>query len=131
MYARDTTLRVTAQVGAHKFNFGTSHQRNCHCRYSLPGANSAPEAANVQIYDPVYLNQVKWTFPATNRLLLTAGITHSRNSVQFLPANDRIDPFRDIHVQELSTGFQWGSRPGGFSGAGENQHMDQINGTPA
>ena len=128
MFARDATVRVTWQAGAHKFNFGTSHQSNCHCRYSLPGANSAPEAANIQIYDPVYLNQVKWTFPATNRLLLTAGVTHSRNSVQFLPANDRIDPLRDIHVQELSTGFQWGSRAGGFSGAGKDQGMDQYNG---
>ncbi|MBM3777932.1 MAG: TonB-dependent receptor [Acidimicrobiia bacterium] len=129
MYARDTTLRLTGSLGQHKLSFATSHQNNCHCRYTLPGGNLAPEAANIQIYDPVYLNQVKWTFPATNRLLLIAGLTYSRNSVQFLPANKKINPLRDINVTELSTGFQWGSRPGGFSGPGERQHMDQFNGT--
>jgi hypothetical protein len=77
-FSRDFTLRLTWQAAEkHKLVFSGSFQPNCNCIYNLLQATTpvSPEATGEHRYDPNTLSTASWTFPASNRLLLEAGLT--------------------------------------------------------
>jgi hypothetical protein len=69
-------VRFTYQLSArNKFSLSYDHQDTCLCHTGLT-ALLAPEASQTRYYkDPNYLVQAKWSFPATNKLLLEAADT--------------------------------------------------------
>jgi carboxypeptidase family protein len=78
-YFRDHTGRVTWQATKrNKVVAAYSVQRSCNCNLGADSGTSAPEALTDFTYPPA-LKQVSWTFPATNRLLIQAGVTHLKN----------------------------------------------------
>lgn len=79
-YARDISVRTTWQVSQkHKIAWFESYQSNCFCFLSVNSANS-PEAVTTLHFSPLYLSQVTWSNPASNRLLLDAGVSYSFNA---------------------------------------------------
>src|SRR5262249_61444257 len=42
--------------------------------------STSPEAVTTLHFDPLYLSQVTWSNPASNRLLLDAGVSYSFNA---------------------------------------------------
>ena len=77
-YAKDITVRVTAQVtDRHKFVAGVIVQPNCNCYYNLLHATSPrdPKATGDHNYNPNWVPTATWTFPATSRLLFEAGFS--------------------------------------------------------
>ena len=115
---RDNTLRMRWQTGQSRFTAMHSMQRLCKCYY-FTERNFAPEASNILYFDPNDQTQITWTLPATNRLLLEAGVAH-RNERQLTgrppetPANARA-------VIEASTGMQYGAQ---FRGPNLAQWLD-------
>ena len=126
IYNRDNTIRLTWQAANNqKISLNSSHQSNCLCYYTVD-RNNAPEAITHQVYDPVHLQQLSWTSPFTNRLLLEAGFTYGRNGVHWLrpPGVTRTD----IPIREQSTGYRSGAGAGiRFWVPGSRPAMDQVN----
>jgi hypothetical protein len=85
-YSKDVNFRITWQATQkHKFVVASSFQNNCNCVFNLltTGARVTPEAAGPHAYYPNYLPSATWTYPATNRVLIEAGV-----SAQILDQND-------------------------------------------
>jgi carboxypeptidase family protein len=104
----DHSVRVTWQAAAkHKITLFTALQNNCSCYQGVDG-NIAPEATENEDYWPMSLTQGTWSYPATNRLLLQAGVTVGR----FARYARRVaeTSTTDIPVTELSTGYVYGAR---------------------
>ena len=80
------STRVTHQATPrNKFTFYVDD----HGRYvPYAGVNNlrSPEAATRQESPKLYLVQIKWTSPVTNRLLLEAGYSHSNQTYKFSPS---------------------------------------------
>jgi hypothetical protein len=110
IYNRDGSLRLTWQAAPkHKVTFSTSYQSNCICYFQIEN-NRAPEATDHEDYGPVALTQATWTYPATNRLLFQAGVTHGVN--EELHGRTEGVTRTDIAVQDLATGYFYGARAG-------------------
>ena len=108
VYNQDHSGRITWQAAAkHKVTLFTALQKNCSC-YLGVGGNQAPEAAENEDYWPITLTQATWSYPATNRLLVQAGLTIGG----FGRYARRVDETSstDIPVTELSTGYVYGAR---------------------
>ena len=70
----DESLRLTWQAAAkHKIGVLFSTEDNCQCHAGQRGGTLSPEAAGDNHFSPAPRAQIKWTYPATNRLLLDAG----------------------------------------------------------
>src|SRR5262249_36636611 len=68
----DTSFRTTWQLTPkNKISHELHYQHGCTCWQSV--ASASPEAAVDTAYGPQILNQVTWSYPATNKLLLQAG----------------------------------------------------------
>lgn len=79
-YIRDHSLRMTWQVSAkNKIAWYESTQSNCFCYLSVSSA-AAPEATTTLHFDPLWLSQVTWSNPASNKLLFDAGVSYSFNA---------------------------------------------------
>ena len=81
-YAKDLTLRLTWQAAdRHKFTASVFVQPNCNCYYSLLHATQprSPKATGDHNYNPNWIPTASWTFPATNRLLVEAGVSAQRH----------------------------------------------------
>ena len=126
IYNQDHTIRLTWQAAQnHKITWNSSFQSNCLCFYTVD-RNNSPEAITQQVYDPVHLQQGSWTYPATNRLLLQAGVTYGRNGVHWMrpPGVKR----SDIPIYEASTGYSYGAGARiRFWVPGSRPAMDQVN----
>jgi hypothetical protein len=80
---RDLTGRLAIQASSkHKFTVNNSFQKSCVCNREVTG-NVAPEAVVQADFNPVILTQMSWSNPATNKLLLDAGLSrlHDRNNL--------------------------------------------------
>ena len=70
----DESLRLTWQAAAkHKIGVLLSSEDNCQCHAGQRGGTLSPEAAGDNHFSPAPRAQIKWTYPATNRLLFDAG----------------------------------------------------------
>jgi hypothetical protein len=70
----DESLRLTWQAAAkHKIGVLISSEDNCQCHAGQRGGTLSPEAAGDNHFSPAPRAQIKWTYPATNRLLFDAG----------------------------------------------------------
>ena len=110
-YYKDFGGRVTWQASAkHKVTFSENVQTSCACWMGI-GGTTAPEAMLSYLYgdadNPELLTQVGWTFPATNRLLFQAGISHLKQAVSFQSrGGPDIPDARRVTDQGL--GYSWG-----------------------
>src|SRR5262249_47306435 len=78
--------------------------------------------------EPISLTQAGWTYPATNRLLLQGGVTHSLNGQKSLRTTG-VTP-STIPVTELSTGYLYGASTSYTdpNGPGGNSFFNNTNG---
>ena len=104
---KDNQGRFTWQAtDKHKITGFTAYQ----CNTQAYGAtNGGGEIATLQKYCAQSGNQVVWTYPWSNRLLLDAGATYLYSNRR--ARRDENVSRDDIIIQELTTGFIWGSGP--------------------
>ena len=70
---KDFTIRLTGAVTSkHKLTAFMLYQNKCACFWQISQTTS-PEATNVTTW-PIHLGQASWTYTATNRLLVEAGV---------------------------------------------------------
>ncbi len=109
-FSRDLSFRLTWQAGEkHKIVFGNSFQPNCNCVFNLlnPGTRSTPEAAGQHNYNPNYVPNASWTFPATNRTLIEVG-----GSANIINQSDKRDPAAsqtDIRITDQGFNLVYGN----------------------
>ena len=73
-FFNDIALRLTWQAtDQHKVSIQHSNEDNCQCHVGQRPGTLSPEAAGDNHFKPSQRSQVKWTFPATSRLLFDAG----------------------------------------------------------
>lgn len=71
---KEAGLRLTWQATEkHKLTFSGNVEDTCNCYYQLLNGLISPEAAQHDAYFPYNIAQVKYSYPATNRLLVQAG----------------------------------------------------------
>ena len=123
---KDFQGRLTIQATSkHKFTFSEGWQKACACWMGISGA-SAPEAVSSFLYGyPMWLSQVTWSYPATNKLLFQAGGSFLPQQVQFtsrgslVPAAQRISVLEQIGV---AGGAPAGYRYNALAGAIQNDN---------
>jgi len=72
----DVGLRLTWQASKrNQFTENFIQENNCNCFYAMTSGLLAPEAATHHYYNLDWRDQVTWTFPVNNRLVLWAGFT--------------------------------------------------------
>ena len=80
---KDFGGRMTWQASAkNKFTFSENWQKACACWMGI-GATTAPESIVSYEYGPMFLTQIGWSLPATNKLLFQAGYSYLRQAVSF------------------------------------------------
>jgi hypothetical protein len=83
-FFRDNAIRLTWQAAAkHKINLEVHEQHGCNCWSNAFSGTTAPEATYDFKYGPLWLTQVTWSHPASNKLLLEAGVTWLAQNVSF------------------------------------------------
>ena len=115
----DEGLRLTWQ--ATKRNQFTEHfiqERNCNCFYTISSGLLAPEAATHHYYLHDSHNQVTWTFPVNNRLVLWAGFTAVMSDIDTKGSGETPTSFA---ITDSSANFTYGANgtalnPGGTYG---------------
>ena len=116
-YAKDLTLRMTWQINErHKFVGSVFSQPNCNCFYNLLHATSPrdPKATGDHTYYPNWIPTASWTFPATNRLLIEAGMSAQRHDQRDeISESPEMGAFAqkltDIRIQEQSPRIFYGA----------------------
>ena len=92
---RSANGRVTWQANAkNKFSFYYDHQVRCVCQQV--SATVAPEAANEYWYPLSNLLSGTWTYTATSRLLVQAGVVARREDYEYVRRVDSLPPLLDI-----------------------------------
>lgn len=125
---RDYSVRLNWQASQkNRVTLLQTVQDNCLCFYNV-AQDRAPEAAGSAFQTPMSLTQVAWTYPATNRLLLQAGLTAMPNG-QKLQRTAGVSS-SEIPITELSTGYSYNAGiiyddPNGRTG---QQRYDQTSG---
>jgi carboxypeptidase family protein len=72
----DGSIRLTWQASSkHKIAGSYNREDNCQCHVGQRPGTLSPEAAGDNHFSPSPRSQVKWTFPATDRLLFDAGVS--------------------------------------------------------
>jgi len=120
-----TSERLTLQATErHKFNINYDQEYRCDCHRTV-SSTLAPEAAAVRTYHPKVLG-ITWDFPATSRLLFSAGTTV--NSMNYRPDSQPETPLDTIGVVEASTGVRYravGPDTTGSGGYGDKNNFIQ------
>jgi hypothetical protein len=128
---KDYGGRLTWQVTAkQKISFEQHYQDACACWEGL-GATSAPDGTFSFNYTPHHLSQATWTYPATNRLLLQAGVSVLQAQVEFLSLGGVDVPGR-IRISDTNYpgigAYAWGGNIGGVAfDNGDPQGRDNTN----
>ena len=112
-------LRLTWQ--ATKRNQFTEHfiqERNCNCFYTISSGLLAPEAATHHYYLHDSHDQVTWTFPVNNKLVLWAGFTAVMSDIDTKGSGETPTSFA---ITDSSANFTYGANgtalnPGGTYG---------------
>ncbi len=129
-YFRDVAGRFTWQAtDKQKVAIQLNYQRGCRCWQGIAGS-AAPEAQFSFFYTPHYITQGSWTYPATNKFLLKAGVGYIYQGVEFssfgydLPDRRRIT---NINDPERGT-YIWGGTFGGYvaNDNGDRQRQDNV-----
>ncbi|PYQ96903.1 MAG: hypothetical protein DMF96_16775 [Acidobacteria bacterium] len=120
-----TSERLTLQASPrNKFNINYDQEYRCDCHRTV-SSTLAPEAAAVRTYHPKVLG-ITWDFPATSRLLFSAGTTV--NSMNYRPDSQPETPLDTIGVVEASTGVRYravGPDTTGSGGYGDKNNFIQ------
>ena len=120
-----TSERLTLQGSPrNKFNINYDQEYRCDCHRTV-SSTLAPEAAAVRTYHPKVLG-ITWDFPATSRLLFSAGTTV--NSMNYRPDSQPETPLDTIGVVEASTGVRYravGPDTTGSGGYGDKNNFIQ------
>ena len=75
--AEKGNIRITYQAAEkHKFSGSWNFQQHCDCRRDVD-TDLRPEAVRQRKYGPSGIQQILYTYPASNRLLIEAGWTYS------------------------------------------------------
>jgi hypothetical protein len=105
------SIRLTLQADPkHKISFQYwDTQGPSDAWYSAGGAArlTAPEAISRRVLEPYYADQVTWSAPLTNRLLLEAGATFVNGDFQVY--SQKGVPLEAPSITELRTGIVWGN----------------------
>jgi hypothetical protein len=111
-FYRDYSLRLTLQAAEkHKVVVSGSFQHNCNCVYALfrpqGGPLVTPEAATEHEYEPDFNLTSTWTYPVTNRMLITVagGANHI---LQQNKRGEGVD-VNSIQVTEQSLDLKYGA----------------------
>jgi hypothetical protein len=118
-FYRDYSLRLTLQATEkNKIVVGGSFQHNCNCVYALfrpqGGSLVTPEAATAHEYEPDFNLTTTWTYPMTNRMLLTVagGANHI---TQQNKRGEGVD-VNSIQITEQSVDLKYGAAYGATAG---------------
>src|SRR5882762_2236516 len=118
-FYRDYSVRLTLQATEkNKIVVGGSFQHNCNCVYALfrpqGGSLVTPEAATEHEYEPDFNVTSTWTYPLTNRMLLTAagGANHI---TQTNKRGEGVD-VNSIQITEQSLDLKYGAAYGATAG---------------
>lgn len=110
------SLRLTWQATSkHKVTASYEFLNNCNCQSSLTGS-LAPEASAHTPLRPNYTGQIRWTYPATNRLLFEAGGGPIISTLNHGPQAE-VRP-TDIAVTDLDIGYTFNARATSLTGSG-------------
>ncbi|MEQ1868744.1 MAG: carboxypeptidase regulatory-like domain-containing protein [Vicinamibacterales bacterium] len=127
-FYRDNGVRLTWQAAAkHKVTQTIAHQLGCQCWLNLAlGVSLAPEASLDSVNGPTLLTQTTWTYTATSKLLVQAGLSFLGTHISVpgvggyaltkRPLTSRgteVVPGPNVFaIRELSTGYSWGMAAG-------------------
>ncbi|MGE3578631.1 MAG: carboxypeptidase regulatory-like domain-containing protein [Vicinamibacterales bacterium] len=124
-WQRDFGGRLTWQAAEkHKITGSLNLQKACGCWLAISaGSPAAPEAVQSYQYGGdgwMNLTQVSWTYTATNKLLFQVGSSFLNQKVGFSSvADDSWTPLtpaeRQVSILEQTTGYRWGTLPGGVT----------------
>jgi hypothetical protein len=100
-------LRLTwVPADRHKVRASFDFQSHCDCHRGIADGRTSPEAAHRRIYRPNNVPQAAWSFPATNRLLLEAGVSARIFNWVNTPAEPDVTT-QSITVLEQSNNFRY------------------------
>jgi hypothetical protein len=118
-----TSERLTLQATRrNKFNINYDQEYRCDCHRSV-SSTLVPEASAVRIYHPKVLG-LTWDFPATSRLLFSAGTT--ANSMNYRPSPQTETALETVGVVEASTGVRYRAVGPDTSGSGGYGNKDNF-----
>ena len=115
----DVGLRLTWQATKrNQFTENFIQERNCNCYYTISSGLLAPEAATHHWYVHDWRDQVTWTFPVSNKLVLWAGFTAVVSDIDTKSSGETPTSFA---VTDSSANFTYGANgtalnPGGTYG---------------
>src|SRR2546427_11214409 len=124
----DVGLRLTWQATKrNQFTENFIQERNCNCYYTISSGLLAPEATTHHWYVHDWRDQVTWTFPASNKLVLWAGFTAVVSAIDTRSSGETPTSFA---VTDSSANFTYGAiginlTPGGTYGL---TSQNQLNG---
>jgi hypothetical protein len=102
----DESFRLTWQAAAkHKIAMLFSNEDNCQCHQGQRAGTLSPEAAGDNHFSPAPRVQLKWTFPATSRLLFDAGTSALWGKVVRRPTGGTD---ADFVITDLDRNFTYG-----------------------
>ena len=115
----DEGLRLTWQATKrNQFTQNFIQERNCNCFYTISSGLLAPEAATHHWYLHDFRDQVTWTFPVNNKLVLWAGFTAVVSDIDTKSSGETPTSFA---VTDSTANFTYGANgtalnPGGTYG---------------
>ena len=115
----DVGLRLTWQATKrNQFTEDFIQERNCNCFYTISSGLLAPEATTHHWYVHDWRDQVTWTFPASNKLVLWAGFTAVVSAIDTRGSGETPTSFA---ITDSSANFTYGAMgqnlgPGGSYG---------------
>jgi hypothetical protein len=112
----DVGLRLTWQATKrNQFTENFIQERNCNCFYTITSGLLAPEAATDHYYLHDWHDQVTWTFPVNNKLVLWAGFTAVVTAIDTKSTGETPTSFA---VTDSSANFTYGADGTSFSPGG-------------
>ena len=103
----DVGLRLTWQASKrNQFTENFIQENNCNCFYAMTSGLLAPEAATHHYYNRDWRNQVTWTFPVNNRLVLWAGFTAVVQQINTKSSGETPTSFG---ITDISANFTYGA----------------------
>jgi len=103
----DIGLRLTWQATKrNQFTHNFIQERNCNCFYTISSGLLAPEATTHHWYVHDWRDQVTWTFPASNKLVLWAGFTTVVSDIETKGSGETPTSFA---VTDSSANFTYGA----------------------
>src|SRR5437588_2189636 len=103
----DAGLRLTWQASKrNQFTENFIQERNCNCFYTISSGQLAPEATTHHYYLHDSHDQVTWTFPVNNKLVLWAGFTAVMSDIDTKGSGETPTSFA---VTDSSANFTYGA----------------------